>query len=140
MADQDDYLAAEARARVRIDEILSECGWLVQSDVDLNLTAGPGVAVREVTLKEGHGRVDYLLFVTSQYGPHKISVYAKGSFPEGYKLSESDVTVLPRLPASGKTVWTPNPSGDAVKPEPGQKPGQLPGEAPKAKPEEEKKK
>jgi hypothetical protein len=66
--------------------------------------------------------VDYLLFVTSQYGPYKISVYAKGQFPEGYTLSESDVTVLPRLPATGKPgAWSPVPSGEAIekKPVPG---------------------
>jgi len=29
----------------------------------MNLYEGPGQAVREFTLKDGHGRVDYLLFV-----------------------------------------------------------------------------
>jgi hypothetical protein len=36
---------------------------VVQSQAALNLSAGPGVAVREFTLEKPHGRVDYLLFV-----------------------------------------------------------------------------
>ena len=43
-------------------------------------------------------RTEYLLFVASQYGPHLISIYAFGSFPEGYQLSESEVKTLPKLP------------------------------------------
>lgn len=42
--------------------------------------------------------VKYLLFVVSQYGPRLINVYAFGSFPEGYKLSESQIIVLPTVP------------------------------------------
>ncbi|MEX1092728.1 MAG: DEAD/DEAH box helicase family protein [Acidimicrobiia bacterium] len=57
------YIAAEASARKEIDEQLSACGWVVQNIEALNLTAGPGVAVREFHLEEGHGRADYLLYV-----------------------------------------------------------------------------
>jgi hypothetical protein len=39
--------------------------------------------------------VEYLLFVSSQYGEHLISVYAFGSFPEGYQLSQSQIASLP---------------------------------------------
>jgi len=42
--------------------------------------------------------VDYLLFVANQYGSRLINVYAFGSFPEGYELSESEVATIPRLP------------------------------------------
>lgn len=42
-------------------------------------------------------KVEYLLFVASQYGRHLISVYAFGSFPEGYQLSESQIATLPEL-------------------------------------------
>ena len=56
-------LAAEARARVLIDQQLVQAGWNVQNKKDLNLFAGQGVAVREVVMKPGHGRVDYLLYV-----------------------------------------------------------------------------
>lgn len=54
---------AEARARKLIDQQLTQAGWLVQDKKDLNLFAGQGVAVREIVMKPGHGRVDYLLYV-----------------------------------------------------------------------------
>jgi len=56
-------LAAEQRARVLIDQQLEAAGWVVQDKKDLNLFAGPGIAVREVVMKSGHGRVDYLPYV-----------------------------------------------------------------------------
>ena len=56
-------VAAEARARVLIDRQLVEAGWSVQDKRAMNLFAARGVAVREVTLKPGHGRADYLLYV-----------------------------------------------------------------------------
>lgn len=59
----DDRLAAEQRARVLIDRQLEAAGWAVQDKKDLNLFASQGVAVREVHMKAGHGRVDYLLYV-----------------------------------------------------------------------------
>jgi streptogramin lyase len=40
---------------------------------------------------------EYLLFVASQFGQHLISVYAFGSFPEGYKLSEAEIATLPKI-------------------------------------------
>ena len=61
--DGDQKLAAEARARVLIDQQLDQAGWKVQDKKDLNLFAGPGIAVREAVMKPGHGRVDYLLYV-----------------------------------------------------------------------------
>nr|NLD41638.1 DEAD/DEAH box helicase family protein [Actinomycetales bacterium] len=57
------HLAAEERARVLIDQQLEAAGWVVQHRKDLNLFAGQGVAVREVVMKQGHGRADYLLYV-----------------------------------------------------------------------------
>ncbi|MEY8017700.1 DEAD/DEAH box helicase family protein [Mycobacterium servetii] len=56
-------LPAETRARARIDQQLTQAGWKVQDKKDLNLFAGQGIAVREVVMKPGHGRVDYLLYV-----------------------------------------------------------------------------
>ncbi|WP_299442252.1 hypothetical protein [uncultured Phycicoccus sp.] len=56
-------LPAEQRARVLIDRQLADAGWAVQDRKDPNLFAGPGVAVREVVMKPGHGRADYLLYV-----------------------------------------------------------------------------
>lgn len=56
-------LPAEQRARVLIDAQLQAAGWLVQDGKALNLFAGPGIAVREVVMSQGHGRADYLLYV-----------------------------------------------------------------------------
>ena len=77
-----DYLAREARARKEIDRQLVAAGWVVQSQNGLNLSAGPGIAVREYTLEKPHGRVDYLLFVNGQ--PTGV-IEAK---PEGTTLTE----------------------------------------------------
>lgn len=62
-SDDDARLPAEARARKLIDAQLTQAGWVVQDKQDLNLFAAQGVAVREVVMKPGHGRVDYLLYV-----------------------------------------------------------------------------
>ena len=62
-SDHANRLAAEARARVLIDRQLTVAGWSVQDKKAMNLFATQGVAVREVTLKPGHGRADYLLYV-----------------------------------------------------------------------------
>lgn len=50
----------EARARIDIDRQLEAAGWIVQDRDKLNITAGPGVAVREVSIP-GAGEADYLL-------------------------------------------------------------------------------
>ena len=77
-----DYLAREARARIEIDRQLVTAGWVVQRQDKLNLSAGPGIAVREFTLEKPHGRVDYLLFVNGK--PAGV-IEAK---PEGTTLTE----------------------------------------------------
>lgn len=59
----EDYLPAEAKARVEIDRQLKACGWSVQDRKEMNLYAGQGVAVREFIMATGHGRADYLLFI-----------------------------------------------------------------------------
>src|SRR3954462_1470651 len=79
--DDTSHLPAEARARVLIDRQLGQAGWLVQDKKALNLFAAPGVAVREVILKPGHGRVDYLLYVD------QAAVGVIEAKPEGTPLS-----------------------------------------------------
>lgn len=79
---ENDYLAREAKARVNIDAQLAAAGWLVQRADRVNLSAGPGVAVREFALEKGHGRADYLLFLNGQ--PAGV-IEAK---PEGTTLVE----------------------------------------------------
>nr|WP_263598757.1 hypothetical protein [Oerskovia gallyi] len=63
VADDASRLPAEQRARVLVDAQLQAAGWLVQDSKALNLFAGLGIAVREVVMAQGHGRVDYLLYV-----------------------------------------------------------------------------
>ena len=53
--------APEALARKNIDKLLTECGWIIQDYKQLDLSAGRGIAIREVPLKRG--RTDYLLLV-----------------------------------------------------------------------------
>jgi sugar lactone lactonase YvrE len=43
--------------------------------------------------------VEYLLFVSSQFGRHLVSVYAFGSFPEGYEFSQAQIASLPPVEA-----------------------------------------
>ena len=51
----------EQRARDRIDFMLSQAGWIVQSKREISLFAGSGVAVREY--QTDVGPADYVLFV-----------------------------------------------------------------------------
>lgn len=69
----------EARAREKIDRQLTDAGWIVQDRAAANLSAGPGVAVREFPLKGGS--VDCLLYVD---GAAAGAVEAK---KEGWTLS-----------------------------------------------------
>ena len=50
----------EQRARDRIDKMLVEAGWIIQSKNKVNLSAGKGVAVREY--QTDVGPADYVLF------------------------------------------------------------------------------
>ena len=51
----------EQRARQRIDEMLTACGWVVQDYKAFNPSVARGIALREVPLTSG--RCDYLLLV-----------------------------------------------------------------------------
>ena len=62
MDDRDEYLTPEARARVSIDRMLREAGWVIQNRGEIDLYASRGVAVREFLL-DGNAEADYLLFV-----------------------------------------------------------------------------
>jgi type I restriction enzyme R subunit len=71
----------EQQARRDIDAALAEAGWVVQDRDQLNLSAGPGVAVREFKLASGHGFADYLLFV------EKKAVGVVEAKPAGHTLT-----------------------------------------------------
>ncbi len=57
-------LPAEAQARVKIDADLKLAGWIIQDRAQMNLSAGVGIAVREVPMADG--RVDYLLYLNQK--------------------------------------------------------------------------
>jgi type I restriction enzyme R subunit len=56
-------MTCEEPAREKIDQLLKQAGWIIQDLKEANIHAGPGVAIREFTLKTGHGFADYLLYV-----------------------------------------------------------------------------
>ena len=56
----------EQLARQKIDAALADAGWTVQNRDEMNLAAGPGVAVREFRMAPGHGFADYMLFVVGK--------------------------------------------------------------------------
>ncbi len=106
-----DGLQAEQRARVLIDEQLTAGGWYVCDQAQLNLIHQPNCAVREVVMKAGAGRADYLLYVgrkivgvieakpegTTLTGVEwQSAMYAEGLRPE--QQLQGTTTVAGRLP------------------------------------------
>ena len=65
--------------------MLEQAGWAVQDASSINLYARNGVAVREFSLKPGHGGADYLLYVD---GKAAGVVEAK---PEGHSLTGVEI-------------------------------------------------
>jgi len=53
----------EDKARENIDRLLTQAGWAVRDQSDANILAYCCVAIRNFTLKPGHGFADYLLYV-----------------------------------------------------------------------------
>ncbi|MDQ6962753.1 MAG: DEAD/DEAH box helicase family protein, partial [Mariprofundaceae bacterium] len=70
----------EQQARDKIDQMLIEAGWLVQSKKHVNLSAGIGVALRETNTESGSA--DYILFVHSK----PVGVIEAKAEDLGYKL------------------------------------------------------
>jgi type I restriction enzyme R subunit len=70
----------ERVARQQIDQFLTEAGWIVQGREGINLSGGPGIAIREFKLADGFGYADYLLFVDGH------AVGAVEAKPQGYTL------------------------------------------------------
>jgi type I restriction enzyme R subunit len=74
-------MTPEEKARQKIDALLTQSGWTVQDRAEINLSAARGVAIREVSMKRGHGATDFLQFVD---GKAISTIEAK---PEGHTLS-----------------------------------------------------
>lgn len=70
----------EQIARDKIDQMLVDAGWLVQSKDKVNLSAGIGVALRETNTESGSA--DYILFVNSI----AVGVIEAKAEDLGYKL------------------------------------------------------
>ena len=70
----------EQIARDKIDQMLVDAGWLVQSKKEVNLSAGIGVALRETNTESGSA--DYILFVNSK----AVGVIEAKAEDLGYKL------------------------------------------------------
>jgi type I restriction enzyme R subunit len=69
----------EQKARQKIEQQLIQCGWIVQNYRDMNISAGPGVAIREFPLKTGSA--DWLLYGNCKaLGPLEAK-------PEGHTLT-----------------------------------------------------
>ena len=78
-------MTPEQHARINIDSLLEQAGWAVQDVGSVNLYAGAGVAVREFSLKPGHGTADYLLYV------NRKAVGVVEAKPEGSTLTGVEV-------------------------------------------------
>lgn len=77
----------EQRARQDIDAALEAAGWIIQDRASMNLSAGPGVAVREFKMASGHGFADYLLFVNGK------AVGVLEAKPAGYPLGNVELQI-----------------------------------------------
>ena len=53
----------EDQARENIDRMLAKSGRAVRDQNDAHISAYRGLAIRNFTLKQGHGIADYLLYV-----------------------------------------------------------------------------
>ncbi|PVX51005.1 type I restriction enzyme R subunit [Balneicella halophila] len=71
----------EQIARDKIDEMLREAGWLVQSKIKVDLSAGKGVAVREYQTEVGPA--DYVLFVNRK----PVGIIEAKREDEGHRLT-----------------------------------------------------
>ena len=73
----------EDKARDNIDRMLTNSGWAVRDQNDAHISAYRGLAIRNFTLKQGHGFVDYLLCVDGR----AVGVIALQSCNSGESLS-----------------------------------------------------
>jgi len=71
-------MTPEQEARESIDRMLQQAGWIVQGYRELNIFAGPGVAVREFPLRTGDA--DYLLYADGK------AIGVVEAKPEGHTL------------------------------------------------------
>lgn len=101
-----DVTKPEERARQQIDQQLTEAGWTVQSEEEMNLSVGLGQAIREYPITGG--RCDYLLFV----GRRAVGVVeAKKEDTLLSSVSEQTARYLRSVPARVARFTEPLPFG-----------------------------
>jgi type I restriction enzyme R subunit len=76
-------MTPEEKARSEIDRQLGQCGWIVQDRVEMNISAGLGVAIREFSLQGGEA--DYLLYADAK------AIGTVEAKPEGHTLTGIEV-------------------------------------------------
>ena len=91
----------EALARIAIDRQLAAAGWVVQDRDALNLFAGPGIAIREVSIP-GAGEADYLL-VAGRRAVGIVEAKAEGTTLTGV---ETQTRVYAEGQLDGIPAWT----------------------------------
>jgi len=97
-------IGPEDRARLKIDGLLEDAGWVIQDMNNFNLSAGLGVAIREFPVKSGFA--DYMLFVD------KTAVGAIEAKPVGTTLggvSEQSEKYITDFPDDIPHIQTPLP-------------------------------
>jgi type I restriction enzyme, R subunit len=72
-------MTPEEESRQEIDAQLGRCGWIVQDYRRMNISAGPGVAIREFPLSTGEA--DYLLYLDGK------AIGVVEAKPEGHSLT-----------------------------------------------------
>ena len=61
-------MTCEIHAREKIDQLLTQAGWLVQDVKDTNIFAGKGVAIREFPLADSKVKCNFYRFKRSGLG------------------------------------------------------------------------
>ena len=72
-------MTPEEKSRIEIDAQLGQCGWIVQDYRRMNISAGPGVAIREFPLSTGEA--DYMLYLDAK------AIGVVEAKPEGHSLT-----------------------------------------------------
>ena len=96
----DIYRTPEQKARDKIDAMLNQAGWKVQSKNKLDFSAGPGIAVREY--QTDVGSADYVLFVG------KKAVGVVEAKPEEWGHNITTVEFQSGTYAAAKLKWVNN--------------------------------
>jgi len=96
-------MTPEAKAREIIDRKLEQAGWVIQDMKQLNLSASPGIAIREFPTDTGPA--DYVLFVNRQ--PVGVIEAKKDAAGENITVIENQTERYAAASAKWRTGDTP---------------------------------